>query len=141
MLLLTGVLCAVFVRRLWIIYCFIVKILIGCCVLFLILWDLVGLLKNGNWPSFWLVELVGEAQFRRLEFSFVVFDMVYMGVVKVRTLRRISGNTQRIEFKMRNSTLDRGCPCDEKMRKNHLRWFSDVGKRAINALVRRSEWI
>ena len=32
-------------------------------------------------------------------------------------------------------------PIDEKMRENHLRWFSHVQMRVINALLRKNEFI
>ena len=38
----------------------------------------MGLTKYGIRYSFWLVELVGEAHVRHLEFSSVVFDVVYI---------------------------------------------------------------
>ena len=44
---------------------------------FSIFWGFMGLTKNGTRFSFWLVELVGEAFFRHLEFSSIVFDVVY----------------------------------------------------------------
>ena len=72
----TGVSCAIVVGRLWIIYCFIVRRLINCGVLSLDLLGSVGLSKYVIGYSFWLVELVGEALVRHLEFSSVVFDVV-----------------------------------------------------------------
>ena len=45
---------------------------------FSILCGFVGLTKNGTGFSFWLVELGGEAFFKHLEFSSIVFDVVYM---------------------------------------------------------------
>ena len=38
----------------------------------------MGLTKYGIRYSFWLVELVGEALVRHLEFSSIVFDVVYI---------------------------------------------------------------
>ena len=38
----------------------------------------MGLTKNGLRCSLWLVELVGEALIKYLEFSSVVRDVVYM---------------------------------------------------------------
>ena len=45
---------------------------------FSILWHYMGLTKIGTRSSFCLVELVGKALFTYLEFSFGVFDVVYM---------------------------------------------------------------
>ena len=71
---LTSVLCAIVVRRLWIIYSFIVRRLIGCGVLFF-----------RSFGNQWVLPktvldllLVGEALVRHLEFSSVVVDVVYM---------------------------------------------------------------
>ena len=38
----------------------------------------MGFLTFGDRFSIWLVELVGEAFISHLEFSFVVFDLVYL---------------------------------------------------------------
>ena len=67
-------LCVIVVRSPWIICCFIILVVVFC---FSVFWGFMGLTKNGTRFSFWLVELVGEAFFRHLEFSSIVFDIVY----------------------------------------------------------------
>ena len=78
LILLTGALCVVAVVRQWIICCYIVERLIGCGALSINLWDLMGPLWYNVRSSFWLVELVREAFISHLEFSFIVFDVVYL---------------------------------------------------------------
>ena len=63
-----------------------------------------------------------------------------MSVVEMRMLRWISLMT----WKNRNeeSCIKIGAtPIDEKMRENHIRWYDQVLKRAINAPVRKRRLI
>ena len=70
----TGVLCVIVVGRQWIICCYIVKRLIGCGVFSL---EFLGFHRfyHVRWQIFYLV---GEAVISHLEFSSVVFDVVYL---------------------------------------------------------------
>ena len=52
--------------------------LTSCSFCFSIFWGYVDLTKVDTCSSFWLVELVGEAFLRHLEFSSVEFDVEYM---------------------------------------------------------------
>ena len=48
---------------------------------------------------------------------------------------------ERWDSKWGNLFKDKGGLIDENMYDNHLRWFDHVQRRAINALVRKSELI
>ena len=57
-------------------------------------------------------------------------------------LRQISGHTRKYEIRNKEIYLRiKVVPIDEKMKEHRLRWFDHVQRRAINALVRKSELI
>ena len=63
-----------------------------------------------------------------------------MSVAEMRILRWTSENTWKDRIWNEEICLKIGvAPIDENMRKNHLRWFDHVQRRAINAPVRK--WV
>ena len=75
---LTGVLCVVVVGRPWIICCYIVERLISCGALSLEFLRFHGS-PNVRCQIFFLIGGIGwDAFISHLEFSFIVFDMVYL---------------------------------------------------------------
>ena len=54
----------------------------------------------------------------------------------MRMLKWINDNTRKLRFRMKLAVS-----IDEKIRESCLRWFGHVQRRAINVLVRKSEWI
>ena len=60
----------------------------------------------------------------------------------MRMLRWLSGNTRKYRIQNEKTSFKIAVTLiDEKMKESHLRWFGHVQRRAINALVRKSELI